>query len=151
MLLLLFGAGFLAIGGEWFAMWQSKSWNGLEAATRNVTLAGIALLVVHLPGPAGRGEEVTGRAGEAGFRGGEATERAAKPRPRPPEKPRNDVSSLRPEPERRSPEGRILHRRIMTAHQLAQRRHGGARGRLVVRVQLVAALGYQSEEDGQIG
>ncbi|MGW8552280.1 DUF2165 domain-containing protein [Streptomyces tubercidicus] len=77
MLLLLFGAGFLAIGGEWFAMWQSESWNGLEAATRNVTLAGIALLVVHLPGTAGRGEEVTGRAGEAGVRGGEATERAA--------------------------------------------------------------------------
>ena len=54
MVLLLFGAGFLAIGGEWFAMWQSKDWNGLEAATRNVTLAGIALVVVHLPGAAGR-------------------------------------------------------------------------------------------------
>ncbi|REK89033.1 DUF2165 domain-containing protein [Streptomyces inhibens] len=50
MILLLFGAGFLAIGGEWFAMWQSKTWNGLDAATRNVTVAGIALLVVHLPG-----------------------------------------------------------------------------------------------------
>ncbi|AZS75340.1 hypothetical protein DDE74_34505 [Streptomyces lydicus] len=57
MLLLLFGAGFLAIGGEWFAMWQSEAWNGLEAATRNVTLAGIALLVVHLPGAAGQGGE----------------------------------------------------------------------------------------------
>ncbi|MFG2092148.1 DUF2165 domain-containing protein [Streptomyces sp. NPDC048612] len=55
MLLLLFGAGFLAIGGEWFAMWQSKSWNGLEAATRNVTLAGIALLVVHTTGASGAG------------------------------------------------------------------------------------------------
>ncbi|MET7801675.1 DUF2165 domain-containing protein [Streptomyces decoyicus] len=54
MVLLLFGAGFLAIGGEWFAMWQSKDWNGLEAATRNVTLAGIALVVVHLPGAAGK-------------------------------------------------------------------------------------------------
>ncbi|MFF8369606.1 DUF2165 domain-containing protein [Streptomyces lydicus] len=50
MIVLLFGAGFLAIGGEWFAMWQSKTWNGLEAATRNLTVAGIALLVVHLPG-----------------------------------------------------------------------------------------------------
>ncbi|POX41422.1 hypothetical protein C3486_09315 [Streptomyces sp. Ru73] len=48
MVLLLFGAGFLAIGGEWFAMWQSKTWNGLEAATRNIVLAGIALLVVQL-------------------------------------------------------------------------------------------------------
>ncbi|KOG43885.1 DUF2165 domain-containing protein [Streptomyces decoyicus] len=56
MVLLLFGAGFLAIGGEWFAMWQSKDWNGLEAATRNVTLAGIALVVVHLPGVTGKHE-----------------------------------------------------------------------------------------------
>ncbi|MFH8568316.1 DUF2165 domain-containing protein [Streptomyces sp. NPDC017993] len=54
MVLLLFGAGFLAVGGEWFAMWQSKDWNGLEAATRNLTLAGIVLLIIHLPGAAGR-------------------------------------------------------------------------------------------------
>ncbi|MGW7579495.1 DUF2165 domain-containing protein [Streptomyces sp. NPDC054765] len=56
MMLLLFGAGFLALGGEWFAMWQSKQWNGLEAAARNITLAGIALVVVQLPGAAGRRE-----------------------------------------------------------------------------------------------
>ncbi|MDH6139351.1 MULTISPECIES: DUF2165 domain-containing protein [Kitasatospora] len=49
MMLLLFGAGFIAIGGEWFAMWQSKAWNGLDAAIRNITLAGITLLVVQLP------------------------------------------------------------------------------------------------------
>ncbi|MGW5938374.1 DUF2165 domain-containing protein [Streptomyces celluloflavus] len=54
MVLLLFGAGFLAVGGEWFAMWQSKQWNGLDAATRNLTVAGIALLVVHLPDPVRR-------------------------------------------------------------------------------------------------
>ncbi|KAA6212694.1 DUF2165 domain-containing protein [Streptomyces albofaciens JCM 4342] len=48
MVLLLFGAGFMAIGGEWFAMWQSKSWNGLDAAARNVVLAGVALVVVQL-------------------------------------------------------------------------------------------------------
>src|SRR5262245_57055214 len=53
MLLLLFGAGFMAIGGEWFAMWQSETWNGLEAAARNITFAGIALVVVHLPGRSG--------------------------------------------------------------------------------------------------
>ncbi|MBO8184126.1 DUF2165 domain-containing protein [Streptomyces spirodelae] len=47
MLLLLFGAGFIAIGGEWFAMWQSEKWNGLEAATRVVLLSGVALLTVH--------------------------------------------------------------------------------------------------------
>ncbi|MFF8805645.1 DUF2165 domain-containing protein [Streptomyces omiyaensis] len=51
MVLLLFGMGFLAIGGEWFAMWQSSDWNGLDAAARNVALAAFALLVVHLPGP----------------------------------------------------------------------------------------------------
>ncbi|MGW1376475.1 DUF2165 domain-containing protein [Streptomyces sp. NPDC002446] len=59
MLVLLFGAGFLAVGGEWFAMWQSENWNGVEAATRNVVIAGLALLVVHLPAAGGRrtGEE----------------------------------------------------------------------------------------------
>ncbi|GGR55607.1 DUF2165 domain-containing protein [Streptomyces roseolus] len=50
MVLLLFGLGFLAIGGEWFAMWQSSDWNGLDAAARNVALAAFTLLVVHLPG-----------------------------------------------------------------------------------------------------
>ncbi|MFG3291748.1 DUF2165 domain-containing protein [Streptomyces sp. NPDC048179] len=49
MLVLLFGAGFIAIGGEWFAMWQSKTWNGLDAATRVLVLTGIALVVVQLP------------------------------------------------------------------------------------------------------
>ncbi|MFF4908494.1 DUF2165 domain-containing protein [Streptomyces sp. NPDC001260] len=46
MLLLLFGAGFIAIGGEWFSMWQSKTWNGLDAALRVFVFAGITLLVV---------------------------------------------------------------------------------------------------------
>ncbi|MER5530844.1 DUF2165 domain-containing protein [Streptomyces sp. NPDC002677] len=48
MLVLLFGAGFIAIGGEWFSMWQSKTWNGLDAATRVLVLTGIALVVVQL-------------------------------------------------------------------------------------------------------
>ncbi|MEU5832840.1 DUF2165 domain-containing protein [Streptomyces diacarni] len=50
MLLLLFGAGFLAIGGEWFAMWQSEKWNGLQSATRILLLSGLALLAVHATG-----------------------------------------------------------------------------------------------------
>jgi predicted small integral membrane protein len=50
MLLLLFGAGFIAIGGEWFAMWQSKSWNGLDAATRIFLISSVALIVNQLPG-----------------------------------------------------------------------------------------------------
>ncbi|WP_316769458.1 DUF2165 domain-containing protein [Streptomyces sasae] len=49
MLVLLFGAGFIGIGGEWFSMWQSKTWNGLDAATRVLVLTGIALVVVQLP------------------------------------------------------------------------------------------------------
>jgi len=53
MLMLLFGAGFIAIGGEWFAMWQSSDWNGLDAATRVFLLSGVVLIVNHLP--AGQG------------------------------------------------------------------------------------------------
>ncbi|MFE2095944.1 MULTISPECIES: DUF2165 domain-containing protein [unclassified Streptomyces] len=49
MLVLLFGAGFIAIGGEWFSMWQSKTWNGLDAATRVLVLTGVALIVNLLP------------------------------------------------------------------------------------------------------
>ncbi|MFI1375049.1 DUF2165 domain-containing protein [Streptomyces longwoodensis] len=48
MVMLLFGAGFIAVGGEWFAMWQSKTWNGLDAAIRVFTLSGVVLLVVQL-------------------------------------------------------------------------------------------------------
>lgn len=48
MLMVLFGAGFIAIGGEWFSMWQSKDWNGLEAATRVFLLSGVVLVVVQL-------------------------------------------------------------------------------------------------------
>ncbi|MFI5794057.1 DUF2165 domain-containing protein [Streptomyces sp. NPDC051677] len=49
MVMLLFGAGFIAIGGEWFAMWQSKTWNGLDAATRAFLFSGVVLVVDHLP------------------------------------------------------------------------------------------------------
>ncbi|MFF4118585.1 DUF2165 domain-containing protein [Streptomyces sp. NPDC001714] len=48
MLVLLFGAGFIGIGGEWFSMWQSKTWNGLDAATRVLVLTGLALIVVQV-------------------------------------------------------------------------------------------------------
>ncbi|GGY00211.1 DUF2165 domain-containing protein [Streptomyces hiroshimensis] len=51
MVLLLFGAGFIGIGGEWFAMWQSQKWNGLEAAGRNFLLAGFVLVLIQLPSP----------------------------------------------------------------------------------------------------
>ncbi|MTE17855.1 DUF2165 family protein [Streptomyces sp. TRM43335] len=62
MVLLLFGLGFFAIGGEWFAMWQSSDWNGLDAAARNVVLAGLALVVVNLPSRRGDGRRPAGPA-----------------------------------------------------------------------------------------
>jgi predicted small integral membrane protein len=38
--------GFMVIGGEWFAMWQSKLWNGQEAAFRfYMTLLGVLVFV----------------------------------------------------------------------------------------------------------
>lgn len=46
---LLYGAGFIGIGGEWFAMWQSQTWNGQRAAAIFLLLIGLALL--HLCGP----------------------------------------------------------------------------------------------------
>ncbi|MFE1248776.1 DUF2165 domain-containing protein [Streptomyces sp. NPDC058735] len=51
MVMLLFGAGFIAIGGEWFSMWQSKNWNGLDAATRVFVVSGVVLIVNHLAAP----------------------------------------------------------------------------------------------------
>jgi predicted small integral membrane protein len=38
---------FTIVGGEWFLMWQSKSWNGEEAAGRMFTMVGITLLFVN--------------------------------------------------------------------------------------------------------
>ncbi len=40
---------FLTVGGEWFLMWQSKSWNGQEAAFRLFTVIGIVLLLLAQP------------------------------------------------------------------------------------------------------
>lgn len=47
--LLLWLVAFLAVGGEWFLMWQSKTWNGQEAAFRMFAVTGIVLLLVALP------------------------------------------------------------------------------------------------------
>jgi predicted small integral membrane protein len=49
MILLLFASGFIVIGGEWFQMWQSQDWNGLDPALQNVVIAGLALIIAHLP------------------------------------------------------------------------------------------------------
>ncbi|MFD1147903.1 DUF2165 domain-containing protein [Saccharothrix hoggarensis] len=47
MQVLLFGGGFIAIGGEWFLMWQSKDWNGLSAAFQNFVVAALGLILLH--------------------------------------------------------------------------------------------------------
>jgi len=47
--LLMWLVAFLAVGGEWFLMWQSHAWNGQEAAFRNFTVVGIVLLFLLQP------------------------------------------------------------------------------------------------------
>ena len=39
---------FITVGGDWFLMWQSKVWNGQEAAFRMFTLMGISLVLLCL-------------------------------------------------------------------------------------------------------
>ncbi len=51
MLVILFMGGFITIGGEWFQMWRSESWNGLQPAFQNSVLALLGLLLIHLPSP----------------------------------------------------------------------------------------------------
>jgi predicted small integral membrane protein len=40
---------FIAVGGEWFLMWQSHAWNGEEAAFRVFAILGIVLLLLIQP------------------------------------------------------------------------------------------------------
>jgi predicted small integral membrane protein len=40
--------GFEVIGGEWFAMWQSSTWNGLAAAERILSFLVLTLIFLHL-------------------------------------------------------------------------------------------------------
>ena len=47
--LLMWLLAFLSVGGEWFLMWQSKNWNGQDAAFRMFTVVGIVLLLVAQP------------------------------------------------------------------------------------------------------
>lgn len=44
--LLMWLVAFLSVGAEWFLMWQSKTWNGQEAAFRMFMVVGIVLLLV---------------------------------------------------------------------------------------------------------
>ena len=47
--LLMWLLAFLSVGGEWFLMWQSKTWNGQEAALRMFAVIGIVLLLTAMP------------------------------------------------------------------------------------------------------
>lgn len=49
MIVALFFGGFIAIGGEWFSMWRSTAWNGLDTAFRNGMLAAVTLILIHVP------------------------------------------------------------------------------------------------------
>lgn len=47
--LLMWLVAFLTVGGEWFLMWQSRTWNGQEAAFRNFTVFGVVFLILLQP------------------------------------------------------------------------------------------------------
>jgi predicted small integral membrane protein len=47
--LLLYMAGFVTIGGEWFAMWQSATWNGQQKAFEFIAMSATVLIVLLLP------------------------------------------------------------------------------------------------------
>ena len=50
MVLALFLVGFIVIGGEWFQMWRSTAWNGLDPAFRNTVVALLTLVLLQLGG-----------------------------------------------------------------------------------------------------
>lgn len=47
--LLMWFVAFLSVGGEWFLMWQSNTWNGEEAAFREFLVVGVVLLLLITP------------------------------------------------------------------------------------------------------
>jgi predicted small integral membrane protein len=47
--LLMWLLAFLSVGAEWFLMWQSKTWNGQEAAFRMFTVIALILTFLTLP------------------------------------------------------------------------------------------------------
>lgn len=44
--LLLWLVAFLSVGGEWFLMWESPTWSGVNAAFRMFTVVGLILLIL---------------------------------------------------------------------------------------------------------
>lgn len=49
---LLWFFGFIVIGGEWFLMWQSKTWDARPASTMFTVIIGLILIHVSQPEPA---------------------------------------------------------------------------------------------------
>ena len=47
--IILYFSGFITIGGEWFLMWQSDTWNGQQTAFCLVVIMGITLLYLIQP------------------------------------------------------------------------------------------------------
>lgn len=47
--LLMWFVAFLSVGGEWFLMWQSHTWNGQEAAFRMFVVVGMVFLLLVMP------------------------------------------------------------------------------------------------------
>jgi predicted small integral membrane protein len=47
--LLMWMVAFMSVGGEWFLMWQSKTWNGEETAFRMFVVIGVVLVFLSLP------------------------------------------------------------------------------------------------------
>jgi len=47
--LLMWLVAFLDVGGEWFLMWQSRTWNGQEEAFRMFVVVGFVLLLLLQP------------------------------------------------------------------------------------------------------
>ena len=47
--MLLWLTAFLSVGAEWFLMWQSRIWNGQDAAFRMFTVEAILLAILLLP------------------------------------------------------------------------------------------------------
>ncbi len=47
--LLMWLVAFLAVGGEWFLMWQSLTWNGQATAGRNFVVVGFVFLILLQP------------------------------------------------------------------------------------------------------
>jgi predicted small integral membrane protein len=46
---LLWFVAFISVGAEWFLMWQSKIWNGQDAAFRMFVVLALILIYITLP------------------------------------------------------------------------------------------------------